>query len=259
MKFRFHRLWLVLLLVLLAGGAGQAPPQPVFFQTSTIDALATGVYDGDLTFGELRRHGDFGLGTFDALDGEMIALEGRFYQIKSDGRVYPVPDTARTPFAEVTFFRPQKKLTREQPLNYQELEKYLDSQLPSVNLPCAVRIEGVFPYIKARSVPRQRQPYPPLTEVTKRQTVFEFHNVPGVIVGFRCPTYLKGVNVPGYHFHFITADRQAGGHVLDCRLQAAKVDLQPLSRFFLRLPQQGGFLKTDLTRDRQKEIEKAEK
>lgn len=258
MKFRFHRLGLVLLLALLAMGAGQAQPS-VLFQTSTIDALATGVYEGELTFGELRRHGDFGLGTFDALDGEMVLLDGRFFQIKSDGHVYPVPDKARTPFAEVTFFQPQKTLEAARPMNYQELEKYLDSQLPSVNLLHAIRIEGVFPYIKARSVPRQQKPYPPLAEVARRQTVFEFQNVPGVIVGFRYPTYLKGVNVQGYHFHFITADRRAGGHVLDCRLKGARVDLQSLSRFDLQLPQGGGFLGRDFSRDRQKEVEQAEK
>jgi len=49
------------------------------FQTSTIDALLEGEYDGDISFAELEERGDFGLGTLEALDGEMIALDGGFY------------------------------------------------------------------------------------------------------------------------------------------------------------------------------------
>ena len=100
----------------LASGALQAAEPRQLFQTSTLQALMAGVYDGDLTFQALARHGDFGLGTFDALDGEMIALDGTFYQIKADGRVSPVAGAMKTPFAAVTFFKAGRTHMIEMPL-----------------------------------------------------------------------------------------------------------------------------------------------
>jgi acetolactate decarboxylase len=218
-----------------------------------------GVYGGDLTYQELARHGDFGLGTFDALDGEMIALDGAFYQIKADGRVYPVTGAMTTPFAAVTFFKASRTHMIELPLNYPQLLDYVDRLLPGPNLPCAIRIEGRFPTVKTRSIPRQQKPYLPLAQAAKKQVVFELANVKGVIVAFRYPAYLAGVNMPGYHCHFITADRRAGGHLLDCRVEGATVAVDALPNFFLRLPNSQEFLKLDLTEDRRHELEKVER
>ena len=81
-----------------------ATDHDTLYQVSTIDALMQGVFDGVQPVGELKRHGDFGIGTFDALDGEMIVLDGVVYQAKADGRIYPVKDSATTPFATVTHF-----------------------------------------------------------------------------------------------------------------------------------------------------------
>ena len=188
--------------------------QDVLYQTSTINALLEGIYDGEETFGELKKYGDFGLGTFNALDGEMVAVDGKFYQIKTDGIAYPVSSSMNTPFAVVTFFKPDKIFIIDKVKNYEELKKFIDERLPSKNIFYAIKIEGNFEYIKTRSVPRQKKPYPPLVEVVKKQSIFTFHNVKGTIVGFRCPSFVKGLNVPGYHLHFITEDRKAGGHIL---------------------------------------------
>jgi acetolactate decarboxylase len=243
----------------LAAGALNAAEPRRLFQTSTLQALMAGVYDGDLTFQDLARHGNFGLGTFDALDGEMIALDGTFYQIKADGRVYPVTGSMKTPFAEVTFFKPGRTHMIEMPLNFQQLLDYIDRLLPSPNLSYALRIEGLFPYVKARSIPRQQKPYPPLATAAEKQAVFELANVKGIIVAFRHPAYLAGVNMPGYHCHFITADRRAGGHLLDCRVEGATLAVEALSDFYLRLPDSQEFLRLDLTGDRRHEIEKVER
>ena len=249
---------LCLALCLTAGVLHAAEPGQLF-QTSTLQALMAGVYDGDLTFEALARHGDFGLGTFEALDGEMIALDGTFYQIKADGRVYPVAEAMKTPFAEVTFFKPGRTHMIEMPLNYQQLLDYVDRLLPSPNLPYAIRIEGRFTSVKTRSIPRQQKPYPPLAQAAKKQAVFELTNVKGVIVAFRHPAYLAGVNMPGYHCHFITADRRAGGHLLDCRVEGATVTVDALPNFSLRLPDNQAFLQSDLTGDRRRELEKIER
>jgi acetolactate decarboxylase len=255
-----RRLVLIVLLSLcLAGSSLSAAAPGVLFQTSTLQALSRGVYDGDLTFADLAKQGNFGLGTLNGLDGEMIGVNGRFYQIKSDGQAYPVVGAAKTPFAMVTFFRPQKTLSLDKPLNLGETEKYLETLFPSKNLLYAIKIEGIFPYIKARSVPRQTKPYPPLAEAAKQETISEFHNVKGIIVGFRLPDYLKNINLPGYHFHFLTADRQAGGHVYDWRLQKARISIDTMDKVHLRLPRTEAFSQTDLSTERQGEIDKVEK
>jgi acetolactate decarboxylase len=255
-----RRLVLILALILsLATSALPAGDPGVLFQYSTIQALMDGVYDGDLTFGELQQHGDFGLGTFNGLDGEMVAVEGKFYQVKSDGGVYPVAAALKTPFADVTFFKADQTATINQALDCRQLETYLEKLLPSPNLAYALRIEGVFPYIKVRSVPRQQQPYPPLLTAAKQQSVFEFHHVKGVLVGFWAPKYLAGVNVTGYHLHFLTADRKAGGHLLDCRVQNAQVAIGKLGEFSLKLPQTMEFYQRDLTGDKTKEIGQVER
>ena len=250
---------LALCLLGLAAGSLPAAESPLLFQTSTLQALMAGVYDGDLTFQVFSRHGDFGLGTFDALDGEMIALDGVFYQIKADGRVSPVAGAMKTPFAAMTFFKAGRTHMIEAPLNYRQLLDYVDRLLPSPNLPYAIRVDGLFTSVKTRSIPRQQKPYPPLAAAAEKQAVFELANVKGTIVAFRYPAYLAGVNMPGYHCHFITADRRAGGHLLDCRVEGATVAVDALPNFYLRLPDSQEFLKSDLTGDRRHELEKIER
>ena len=180
----------------LTGAAGQAAAPEVLFQTSTLQALMNGVYDGDLSFGELARHGDLGLGTFEALDGEMGAVDGKFFQVKTDGKAYPVSPDQRTPFAEVVFFKADQTLDLSEPLDLKQLEQYLSDHMASPNFPYAFKITGKFSYIKTRSVPRQAKPYPPLGEVAKQQAVFEFQEVEGVIVGFSIPSTWPGSTSP---------------------------------------------------------------
>lgn len=206
------------------------------FQTSTIDTLLEGNYDGDVSFAELAESGDFGLGTLDALDGEMIALDGNFYQIKADGRAYSVDRRARTPFAVVTAFEPGPSHTLDTPMDFSGLCDLIDQELGETTACCAVRVDGSFEYVKTRSVPRQRKPYPPLVDVVKVQPTFELRNVQGSLVGFRFPDYAQGLNVTGYHFHFITADRSEGGHVLACRLSHGELRVDRESDLRLELP-----------------------
>jgi acetolactate decarboxylase len=252
-------LFLASLLVLALAGSLPAAESRLLYQTSTLQALLGGDYDGDLTYRQLARHGDFGIGTFNALDGEMIGLNGKFYQIRSNGRVYPVTPSMKTPFAEVTFFKASQTHHLEKPLTYRQLTDYINTLLPSPNLLYAIRIEGFFPYVKTRSVPRQKKPYPPFTDVTKKQSMFEFTRVRGVIVGFRYPQYLSGVNPAGYHCHFISADRRHGGHLLDCRVEQATVAIDAIPDLNLRLPETKAFLRQDLSTEKKHEIEKVER
>jgi len=231
----------------------------VLYQTSTINTLLEGIYDGDITFRELKEHGDFGLGTVNHLDGEMLALDGIFYQIKSDGIAYQVDASSKTPFAVVTFFEPDQTFSIDTPLAFKELYSYLDSLLPTENIFYAIKLEGTFSYIKARSVPMQKKPYPPLIEAVKEQKIFEFHNAKGFIVGFRLPEYMKGINVPGYHLHFITEDRKAGGHLIECNIEYVHVEIDYTNNFFMVLPEEEAFYNLNLTKDKQKQLDKIEK
>jgi acetolactate decarboxylase len=252
-------LLLLIILFLWAGCSGLQGNDDTLFQISTINALLDGDYTGSMTFGELKKHGTFGLGTFDKLDGEMIGLEGGFYQIKADGVAYPVPDSMTTPFAVVTVFDADTTLPSQDGMEYEGLQSYLDEAIPDKDIFYAVKIDGTFSYIKTRSVPKQQEPYPPLVEVVKEQTVFEFHDVRGTIAGFRCPDSAKGVNVPGYHLHFITEDRKAGGHLLACQLQDVTIAIDYTSEFYMVLPQhESSPQKSDPSKDRSEDLKKVE-
>jgi len=226
---------LLIITIVMSGCLSLPKDKDVLFQTSMINVLSEGVYDRDVTFKDLKRHGDFGIGTFNGLDGEMVAVASEFYQIKADGKAYPVEDSMKSPFAVVTFLEPDKAVSLDKVLDYEQLKQYLDSMLPTRNIFYAIRVEGAFSYIKARSVPAQSTPYPPLAEALKGQTTFELHDVTGTLVGFWCPPYVEGINVPGYHFHFITSDRQNGVHLLDCEIKSGKIEIDHTSEFFMML------------------------
>ncbi len=189
----------------------------VLFQASTIAALLEGSYDGDLSFAELAEHGDLGLGTLDGLDGEMIALDSRFYRADVDGLITEIAAEAKTPFAVVTGFTPSLDTEIDVSLEHDELLAELDRVIPADAVSCAIRIDGRFELVRARSVPRQSPPYRPLTEVVAEQHVFELADVAGTMLGFRFPDYVEGIEVSGYHLHFISEDRRRGGHVLGSR------------------------------------------
>jgi acetolactate decarboxylase len=229
------------------------------FQYSTIDALLAGDYDGQLTSGDLKKEGNLGLGTFNALDGEMVVLDGKVYQVKVDGKVNLAPDGGKIPFAAVTTFAPKQFVTIKKAANFQELTKLIDQALPTKNIFYALKIEGRFSQVKARSVPRQTRPYPPLLKAVEKQAVFNFKDAEGTILGFRCPGYVKGVNVPGYHLHFLTRDRTQGGHVLDCALENLTIQIDPIHKFTLVLPEDREFYRLDLEKDKSVELKKVEK
>ena len=228
-------------------------------QVSTIDALMTGVYDGDTTLFSLKGKGDFGIGTFNTLDGEMILLDGEFYRVTATGSVERPGPQARTPFAAVTFFDPDRKLPLDRGLDFPGMTKQADKTLPTANIFYAVKITGRFQSVRVRSVPAQQKPYRPLNDVVKTQPVFEMKNVEGTIVGFRCPPFVKGVNVPGYHLHFLASDRKAGGHVLDFTVEQALLEIDDTDEFMLMLPSDKAFYGADLTQDREKELKSVEK
>jgi len=227
----------------------------VLYQVSTINALLEGVYDGEMTYGDVMEHGAFGLGTFNGLDGEMVQLEGSVYQIKTDGKAYVVKSETKTPFAMTTWFEADVTGFQKAPLGSEELQARLDAMIVSKNLIYAVKITGSFDYLKLRSVPAQSKPYPKLKKVIENQAVFEHSKAIGAIVGFRIPGSLKGANSPGYHFHFISEDRKYGGHVLALRTAKVKIELDQTRGFMMILPADQEFLEADESSDTYKPME----
>ena len=180
------------------------------FQTSTMGALLDGVYEGNVSIRELRRHGNFGLGTFNSLDGEMLVLDGVCYQLCGDGSAKVAGLDELTPFAAVTWFHPDERIQVPEPCDRAALEAQIDELLESSNLMVAVRVTGDFSMIRTRTVAKQQRPYRPFTEAIQGQQEVSFVDVTGTLAGFRMPDYEQGISVAGYHSHFIDADHHHG-------------------------------------------------
>ena len=232
--------------------------EQAIFQYSTVHALLEGVYDGELTCGELAEQGNLGLGTFNALDGELVCMNGTVYQVKSDGSVSVADDEQKTPFAAVTFFRPEKVYKINSSMDYAGLKKAIDSKIPNKNAFTALWVQGTFQYVKTRAPEKQAKPYPRLADALKDQPVFEFHNVKGTLVGFCLPEYVKGINVPDFHLHFLTDDKTGGGHLLECNTEKVVVGIDTVSGLNLVLPKNSAFDNADLSGDKQEELHKVE-
>ena len=219
------------------------------YQTSTMGALLDGVYDGDVTIRELLQHGNFGLGTFNGLDGEMLVLDGVCYQLRGDGSAQVADADQRTPFAVVTWFDADRSFEVTEPVDRAGLKARIDESLPSTNLIVAVRVTGDFSVIRTRTVTEQHRPYPPFTEATQDQQEVAFSDATGTLAGFRMPDYEQGVSVAGYHSHFVDAERRHGGHALDYLLTRGRVDISVRSDLHLSLPRTPEFLAAELNKD----------
>jgi acetolactate decarboxylase len=216
------------------------------FQRSTIGALLAGIFDGDETVGELLKRGDFGLGTFNALDGEMVILDGTCYHMRSDGSVELADSDNHTPFAAVTRFTAEHRFTVDAPTTRADLSRRIDDAARSTNITLAVRITGRFSSITTRTVSAQTKPYPSLEEASRNETEIELRDVDGTLVGFRTPEFEHSIGVAGYHLHFLDDSRTRGGHMLDFAVTRGQVELMELTEIHLSLPTSGAFLTADL-------------
>lgn len=216
------------------------------FQNSLMTALLDGIYDGEMTIGELLGKGNFGIGTFDALDGEMVIIDGVCYQLRSDGTATRADLDQKTPYAVATNFVPRIRKRAPKNIERKDLSGFIDAMTPSENYMYAVRITGHFSSVTTRTVVKQEQPYRRMVDVTDEDAEQKFENLSGALVGFRTPVYEKNISVPGCHVHFIDDDRQVGGHVLDFTLEEGKVELCVGTDLEMRLPLTSAFAAGDL-------------
>ena len=216
--------------------SGATPDKDTLFQLAAFNTFSTGKYEGVMTYSELEQYGDFGIGTFDGINGEMIALNGVFYQIPRTGVPKEVDPTQTAPYATVTYFEADKNFTVAG-LNFTELKTYLDGQLSSSkDVIYAIKVSGTYDYVQARSPQKQTEPYPDINNALKTQAVFNLTDVSATAVGFWFPSSMDGVDYAGYHLHIITDDHTAGGHILDCIINNATVQVGVINKYSLVLP-----------------------
>jgi len=203
-----------------------------YFQYSSFGYFSNGNYLGNISFCKLKCMGDFGLGTINYLDGELTVLHGVPYIFKTDGKLYHVTGSTKTPFVCLTFFQPKTRIVINKVLDFAGIQTYLDSMFPSENSIYAIEITGKFDYLKVRSVNPSSKPFPSLSIVIKNQVVFERTNIEGTLVGFRCPSS-NNIMFAGYHFHFLSNDKKFGGHVLDFKAANLQIKYQLLDKLFM--------------------------
>lgn len=230
----------------------------VLYMSSPINALLEGLYRDDISIQSLKAKGDFGIGTFNNLDGEMIVLDGCFYRIDLDGNAHSVPDQAQTPFSTVCFFKAMLNETLQSSMDYTAFMATMERLLPSDNMFYAIKVVADFATVVTRSVPHTEN-YRPLSEATDHQKKREFADISGTLVGFYTPPFVPSLNVPGYHFHFLDDTHTAGGHLLSCDVVQAQIELMLFSRMELSLPMTLDYLTATFERDARKDLEKAER
>jgi len=228
------------------------------FQVSTSGALVKGVFKGCTTVDDLKSHGDFGLGTFEDLDGELVMLEGHCYQAGAEGVLQEAEDDWLVPFATVTRFNSDKELTLQNITSFEHLQKLVDAERSSNNIFVGLYIEGTFDQIDLRAACKAR-PGEDLVAATGHQSEFSFRDIEGTLVGFWTPEYAKTLNVPGWHLHFISKDRSKGGHVMDLRARSLNAALHFETDFHVAIPETKEFLAADLRGDITAALDIAEK
>lgn len=218
------------------------------FQYSTINALMSGIFDGDITLNEVAEHGDLGLGTLNGVDGELTILDNKFYRFDNEGVMSEVSGDTQSPFVVSTNFDIDKTATITNVTNATDLSEKLLAQLDNKNNFYAFKMPVTLTYLKTRSEAKQERPYPLLKDVLANQSEFEYKNVKGTFVGFYTPNYAATINVPGFHFHFISDDKTLGGHILNLAFDKANVQIDSISEFKVELPQSAEFANADLTK-----------
>ncbi|OSP53813.1 acetolactate decarboxylase [Pseudoruegeria sp. SK021] len=227
------------------------------FQVSTSGALVAGVFDREVSVSTLLEHGDFGLGTFAGLDGEMVVLDGVAYQVHGTGAVKVAAKDAGAPFAAVTRFSADETGCSGTIMDMKTLTEACDRFRKSENIFYAIRLDGCFDRISTRAVK------PPvegvgLAEASKSEGLFSFEDITGTLVGIWSPAFSSAFSVPGYHFHFISEDHQHGGHLLDIAASDLKVQVNALTDFHLVLPETEKYLKADLSQNNADDLAYAE-
>lgn len=242
-----------------AVAAGNNVKYNMLFQYGVADAFIGGLFEGIYPWSQLKEQGDFGLGAPDQLDGELTICDGKGYQTQSTGRTIEVTDSFKTSLAFVTFFKADTVFTVSGTTDQAAAFKQIDGYLKKKNGMYAIRISGSFNQLKTRAFPPPPQPYAPLATLLNTQQFFDIKSTKGVLVGYKLPTYINGVSIEGYHFHFLSADRTQGGHMLSFSGNDLKVEVAELKDFHMSVPDDSSFMNFEFKKRQNTDLEKVEK
>lgn len=230
------------------------------YQVALLQSLTMGYFDGSVTVKELKKHGDTGIGTFTGLDGEMIVLDGVVYRANRDCKINVMNDKDGVPFSNVTFFDKDFSVKLSNVADKESLEKILNEQVNKHgrNSFYMIKLSGTFNEILVRSESGSKEPYPTLVEALKTQNEVTRQNISGTIVGLYCPDFMSSLNSVGWHFHFISADKTYGGHVLGLNLKSGEVQFDKTDSLDVKLPKKNNFHTLNFNQDLKEEIRIAE-
>ena len=219
-----------------------------------------GYFDGSISVKDLKKHGDTGIGTFEGLNGEMIVLDGVVYRANQDCEINVMGDKEKVPFSNVTFFDKDFSVKLSDVPDKAALEKILNEHVDKHghNSFYMVKLSGDFNEILVRSEAGAKEPYPTLVEALKTQKEITPQNISGTIVGLYCPDFMSSLNSVVWHFHFISADKKIGGHVLDLNLKSGEAQLDKTDKFSMGLPKKKNFHALNFNQDLKEDIRKAE-
>ena len=210
------------------------------YQVSTLQALAMGHTRPVIDVAELKKHGNTGLGTFEGVNGEMIVVDGRCFRAKEDGSVVEADKDMGVPFASVCNCAGSIRFDVQEMCSIDELKTLLTikiEELFGLNSMHMVRIDGEFEVVDARSEEAYHAIHVSLKDMLKEtQKAFKFDNVSGTLVCVYYPDFMDGINAAGWHIHFISDDRQKGGHVFDLKMKSGHALLDKISKIEIQLP-----------------------
>ena len=230
------------------------------FQHSTIGALMAGMFEGTFPIEELLQKGNIGIGTFHGLDGELVLIDGTAYQVKVDGAVLETNLPKHIPYAAVTHFDGENALEITSHHTKDEFQEEMVKAFATENTFQAIKATGTFNNMFCRSVAKQEEPYPRLVEVAKDQAEFRREMVEGTLVGFYTPEAYGTVAVPGFHLHFLSQDKDYGGHVLEFEVEKADIQWDTMETLEQHFPLRNKtFMSSEIDYSRlEKDIEEAE-
>ena len=215
------------------------------FQVSTLQALALGYSRAVITVGELMRHGNIGLGTFEDVNGEMIVVDGHCYRADEAGNINEADSATGVPFSAVTVFNEDRACEIGSVDNIEKLKEFLTLRIEEdfgLNSMHVVRIDGSFKRVCARSESGYRAQHVTLKDALKEtQRSFYFDDISGTLVCVYYPDYMDGINASGWHLHFISEDRKAGGHVFDLSMEQGTAYFDKITNIEIKLPYEPAF------------------
>lgn len=227
------------------------------FQFSTVAALMSGLATSGPSASQLIGYGTHGIGTFSDLEGELLYVNGKAYQMTAKSGVKPAPPNISLPFVQVTKFVPEYRGLVTGSLQKDGLMDFFKqggSQAGGGNSFMPVSISGRFKSIKVRVAGPRQTPDESLVSVTERAEKSTLTDIKGVMFGFVSPGWSQGISVAGPHLHFVSEPDDSGslkgGHMLDFEAdEGATVEWAVTGRYHLGMPRGDEWEALDLTAD----------